>query len=160
MENDGAQLLEAYGNRVRLRVSGICIENDKILLVGHKMPGHQEAFWAPPGGGIQFGETARVGLEREFLEETGLKVCVGEMLLLNEFIGPPLHAIEIFFKIEGYTGTLNKGTDPEFSDSDQIIQQVRFMRLDEIRALPYKASHRIFRDIDNLQDIFKLGNFI
>jgi 8-oxo-dGTP pyrophosphatase MutT (NUDIX family) len=51
------QVHKIFGNKVRLRVCGICINNDGILLVNHRGL-TQGDFWAPPGGGINFGETA------------------------------------------------------------------------------------------------------
>ncbi len=160
MGNEGTQVLELYGNHVRVRACGICIDNGKILLVGHRLPGHLETFWAPPGGGVHFGETARTTVRREFKEEVGLDVEVGELLLLNEFIEPPLHAIEIFFKIEAFTGSVISGADPEFSEGDQIIDQVRFMDLEEIEKLSVKAKHRILVGIRNLDHFFNQSSFI
>ena len=78
-------VLELYGNRLRVRVCGICIRNDQLLLVNHR--GLVEGdFWSFPGGGMQFGETAKECLTREFMEETGLTVEVGDFLFTCEFI--------------------------------------------------------------------------
>ena len=43
-----------YGNRVRVRVCGILIQEDKILLINHKGVGEKGSLWAPPGGGLEF----------------------------------------------------------------------------------------------------------
>lgn len=153
-------MLELYGNRVRLRVCGICVFDDRILLVGHRLPGHNETFWSPPGGGIQFGETSRSALKREFLEETGLQIKVGQILFLNEFIEPPLHAIELFFRIDSFEGTLMAGNDPEFSEASQIIQQVRFMSMTEIQKIPQGSRHRVFKHIQNLNELFDLTGYL
>ena len=61
-----------YGNRVRARACGICIHRGEILLVKHTGLGPEGVLWAPPGGGIEFGESAEDSLKREFKEETGL----------------------------------------------------------------------------------------
>jgi len=160
LEKTGEQLLELYGNRVRLRVCGICTDGDKILLVGHSLPGHFETFWSPPGGGQQFGETSRDTLKREFLEETGLRVDVGEMLFVNEFIEPPLHAIELFFRINSFEGKLITGKDPEFSDDNQIIGETRFMSIDEILTLPEVSRHGILKNIQSVTEILHLSGFL
>ncbi|WP_310590385.1 hypothetical protein [Dyadobacter sp. NIV53] len=52
-----------YENRVRVRACGIYFENDKMLLAGHALNGPEISFWYPPGGGIEFGETAADALK-------------------------------------------------------------------------------------------------
>src|SRR5579862_9492774 len=86
-----------YGNRLRVRACGLCVKNDSLLLVNHEISGR--SFWAPPGGGIQFGETAAECLTREFKEETGLTINVKKFAFCCEFIKQPLHAIELFFEV-------------------------------------------------------------
>ncbi|WP_310590386.1 hypothetical protein [Dyadobacter sp. NIV53] len=82
------------------------------------------------------------------------------MLFMNEFIQPPLHAIELFFLITSATGKLITGTDPEFSTREQIIKEVRFLSIEEIRALPDIFVHSLFKSINSFDDIFKLKGFI
>jgi 8-oxo-dGTP diphosphatase len=160
VENSAAQVLELYGNRVRVRMCGICVDNDKILLTGHRLPGHDNLFWSPPGGGLQFGETSVESLQREFQEETGLKVEVGPVLFLNEFIKPPLHAIEVFFRINSFEGKLVTGKDPELAEADQIIEQVCFMTIEEIERLPEDSKHSIFKGVKSLREILDRNGFI
>ena len=151
---------ELYGNRVRVRVSGICIKDNKILLVNHSLYGSGTSFWNPPGGGVQFGEKAIDALKREFKEETGLKVEAGEMLFMNEFIQPPLHAIEIFFQIFSQEGVVETGADSEFSENDQIIREVKFMDIKEVNELPYECVHSILKQINSFDDILKLKGYV
>ncbi len=160
MEKAGDDLSRLYGNKVRVRACGICIQNDKILLAGHRMSGMSGLFWSPPGGGIQFGENAVEALKREFLEETGLSVEAGELLFLNEFIVPPLHALELFFRIRSFTGDLSLGMDPEFSVDSQILRQIKFMSFEEVKALPSDSVHSFFSRINSLQEIFEIRGFL
>ena len=156
METLDSQVQSLYGGRVRIRVCGICIQENKLLMVNHKLYGSESDFWSPPGGGINFGESASDALKREFVEETGLEVIVGKMLFVNEFIQPPLHAIEIFFEVVDFNGELVAGGDPEFSEHNQILKEVRFLSFDEIEAIPKGSKHGILCDIQSIQDIFTI----
>jgi 8-oxo-dGTP diphosphatase len=131
---------EIYGNRLRVRVCGLCRQNGQILMVNHA--GLRDGpFWAPPGGGMDLGQSAIETLEREFLEETGLTVTVGPMRFVTEFIHPPLHAIELFYEVTVVGGKMVTGSDPELAST---IREVRFLSTDEIDSLPVLAKHGAF----------------
>ncbi|QCR21731.1 NUDIX hydrolase [Pontibacter sp. SGAir0037] len=144
----------AYADKVRLRVSGICIQDDKLLLVRHQATIANNCFWAPPGGGLQFGETVEACLQREFFEETGLQVAVKRFLFLNEFLQPPLHAIELFFEVQILGGQAATGYDPESPADQQLIEEVAFLPMSEIRKIPQPDKHKILHYLINLDDLF------
>ncbi|GLU52398.1 hypothetical protein Dfri01_18590 [Dyadobacter frigoris] len=129
-------------------------------MVRHRFVGDENIFWSPPGGGMQFGESAPETLKREFLEETGLIVEAGEMLFVNEFIQPPLHAIELFFQIKAFSGSIITGSDPEFSEANQIIREVRFTSMEEIKQLPANHVHSLFRNCDSIEDVMALRGYL
>lgn len=134
---------EIYGNRVRIRVCGICCTGDSILMVNHR--GLRDGpFWSPPGGGMEFGVSASENLVREFAEETGLIVTSGPYLFATEFIKNPLHAVELFFSVTTIGGRLQTGHDPEMLRVDAIIQDVRFMTFEELDRMPAEAKHGAF----------------
>lgn len=120
---------QLYGNRIRVRVCGICIENEQILLVCHRPILGDKDYWCPPGGGVDIGETAEEALKREFLEETGYEVEVGKLLKTKEFVQPPLHAIELYFSVKIISGNLIKGHDPEMNTNEQLIKDVSWLPL-------------------------------
>ncbi|MCE7039513.1 NUDIX hydrolase [Dyadobacter sp. CY312] len=155
METPVAAVKELYGNQVRIRVCGICMRDNKILLVNHKLYGEGSDFWSPPGGGVHFGETVVKAMGREFEEETGLLATVGELLFMNEFIQAPLHAIELFFRIDSIEGNLTLGTDPEFQQNEQIIQEVKFFGFEELQRIPGRSKHRIFNTLKRFEDLFE-----
>lgn len=73
--------------RFTIRVYGLLInDQNEVLLVHEKMP-HLH-FTKFPGGGMEFGEGTRDCLKREFMEETGLEVEVGEHLYTTDFFQP------------------------------------------------------------------------
>jgi ADP-ribose pyrophosphatase YjhB (NUDIX family) len=80
-----------FGNHFRIRVNGILIQDQKILLIKHQM-GNGKILWSVPGGGIEFGQNVKSNLKREFEEETGLQVEVQDYLFVHEYLEPPLHA--------------------------------------------------------------------
>lgn len=135
---------EIYGNRARVRVCGICIEEDKVLLVNHAGLAKGD-FWAPPGGGIEPGISAQNNLKREFKEETGLDVEVGAFLFATEYIQAPLHAVELFFAVTRKGGLLGVGSDPEMESGGQIIKDVRFMTFRDVDALGRNEKHGAFQ---------------
>jgi 8-oxo-dGTP diphosphatase len=150
---------KAFGNKLRVRVCGLCVERDQLLMINHQGIREGGDFWAPPGGGLEFGETIEDSLRREFIEETGLVIDIDNFQFMCEFVHPPLHAIEMFFLVEIKRGTLKKGIDPEMKDK-QIIQEVKFMPWTEINGLAPEYRHGIFNLIPESSKILDLkGHF-
>ncbi|TXK45294.1 NUDIX hydrolase [Pontibacter qinzhouensis] len=151
--------LSIYADKLRVRVCGICIHENKLLLVRHQSTVANKAFWAPPGGGLSYAETVEQCLVREFEEETGLQVVVKRFLFVNEFLQEPLHALELFFEVEMVGGQLTKGTDPESAIDQQLIQEVTFLSREEINKLPVHDKHRILQYLFSLDDLLGLPHY-
>lgn len=153
-----SEIIKKYGDRVRLRVCGLCWEQDQLLMVNHIgiTPG---SFWAPPGGGVEFNQTAQESLIREFKEETNLLVTIGQFKFACEFINKPLHAVELFFEVFKVSGKLMLGKDPESEADRQILQDVRWLNFDQIQAIPADERHGIFRLVQSVQGIKTLSGF-
>lgn len=147
-------LISMYGNRVRIRVCGLCWQGDRLLMVNHSGLGERN-FWAPPGGGVEFGSTIHQNLEREMEEETGLQVQTGVFRFACEFLRPPLHSVDLFFETHLRGGVLLTGTDPELN----IIREVRFMGWNEILGIPLNELHGVFRQTRNAEEFRKLTGF-
>nr|WKN39301.1 NUDIX hydrolase [Tunicatimonas sp. TK19036] len=148
-----------FGNQVRVRVCAICFSGDDLLLIAHRGLTEEGYFIAPPGGGIEFGESAEEALYREVEEETGLQIDKPQFLFVHEFIGPPLHAIELFFSADIRGGTLKVGTDPEMEDSGQIIERVQFMSPQEIYAEQKGQFHQIIRHCNHPKELLSLRGY-
>jgi 8-oxo-dGTP diphosphatase len=117
------------------------------------------SFWAPPGGGVEFNQTAQESLIREFKEETNLLVTIGQFKFACEFINKPLHAVELFFEVFKVSGKLMLGKDPESEADRQILQDVRWLNFDQIQAIPEDERHGIFRLVQSVQGIKTLSGF-
>lgn len=123
-------LINQYGNQLRIRICGICVQDNKILLINHSGLNESNEFWSPPGGGLQFGETIEECLKREFLEETNTIILVGKFLKIREFLKPPLHAIELYYEVKIASGIVKKGFDPEMEE--QIINDIQWFNFEQI----------------------------
>ncbi|MEO5975841.1 MAG: NUDIX hydrolase [Chryseolinea sp.] len=149
-----SEIARIYGDRVRVRVCGILFIKDSILLVNHKTIIEGD-FWAPPGGGLEFGETFEECLMREMREESGLEVKVLDFGFGCEYIRDPLHAVELFFWIEQTGGVLRNGNDPEL----QIIEETRFITPQEIASFKSRNMHSIFRRATTKTQFLQLKGF-
>lgn len=154
------EIANLYGGALRIRVCGLCMYENRILVLNHAMYGKDGYFWSPPGGGVAFGETAHAALIREFREECGLAVKPGRLVLVNEHIEAPLHAIELFFEIDSFEGTLITGQDPELPEDGQILRQARFMSWEELSEFADEQRHRIFNLTSSLEGIFEINRYI
>ncbi len=67
-----------------VRVYGILMNENRSLLVSDEFIRGQY-ITKLPGGGLEIGEGTRDCLQREFLEETGLSVTVGEHIYTTDF---------------------------------------------------------------------------
>lgn len=82
------------------RVAGICVQDGKVLL---QKPANDTAY-AFPGGHVAFGETNAETLIREFKEEIGADIRVGELKWVAEVFFPwgnkPCHQICLYYIVE------------------------------------------------------------
>ncbi len=115
---------------MRTRVTGIVIEDDRILLLDQDTDGPRS--WSLPGGKLEPGETLEEALAREMLEETGAKVEVGRLLYVCDNV--EAEVVHITFearRVGGELGAFVAGAD------SRPIRQVVFVDLDELSALGF-----------------------
>lgn len=148
-----------YGNRVRLRVCGIAIHQNKLLLVRHEGLGESGQLWSFPGGGLEFGEDLKSGLIREFKEETNLDIEVMEQLFIYEFIKTPLHAVEIYFRVRICDGSLQTGHDPELEEDVQHLKEARFVTFDELEVMKSGTKHEILQRVHDKEALLNLSGY-
>ena len=117
--------------RPRVRVAGILIEDDRILLIEHTK--NNKKYWLVPVGGVDWGESAAEALIREFKEETGLDIEVEKFLFISETIAPDKqkHVINLYFKIKKVENSSNIMKLGE----EKILTDLRFIPEDEIKNI-------------------------
>src|SRR6188472_2351108 len=71
-------------NRFTIRVYGVLLDETKRVLLSDEFI-RGDYFTKFPGGGMEFGEGTRDCLKREFKEETGLDVIVGEHIYTTDY---------------------------------------------------------------------------
>jgi ADP-ribose pyrophosphatase YjhB (NUDIX family) len=133
---------------VRVSVKAVVVQRGRILLLRHR-DGEGE-WYSLPGGGQEHGETLCEALVRECLEETGVRVRMGRLLFMRDYIAKnhefaeedaDAHQFELMFecRISG-SSDASLGSVP-----DQMQTGVAWMPLEELRVLRFypKAVARI-----------------
>lgn len=148
-----------FEHKVRVRVCGILIEQDQVLMLKHRGVGPGGYLWSPPGGGLEFGEDAQQAIAKEFIEETGLEVIPVSFLFVNEYRDDRFHAVELFFQVEKTGGQLKLGYDPELASTGQILEQVQWLSAEDIMDIDKKFMHNVFHDVKSLDAVLGLRGF-
>lgn len=117
-------------------VYGILIQDEKILLT------KQWDGWDFPGGGIKLGETVHEALMREFKEETGLTVRVGNLVAVEDnFFQPKFdtdqhwQSIQLFYTCEYESGEIS--TEGFVGYEKEYMQAAEWIPLSEIDSLKF-----------------------
>ena len=115
-------------NRPRVRVGGILIEDDRVLLIEHTK--NDRSYWLLPGGGVDWGESIEEAIKREFLEETNLTVEIENFLFISETLAPDntKHVINLYFRVKRISGDMLLG-------EESILSDLKFFTLEEIEKI-------------------------
>lgn len=116
---------------VRVRVAGFLVRDGRLLLISHKKDGN--VYWLLPGGGVDHGESLEEALEREFREELGIAIRVGQPVLMCDSIDPSgkRHIINIIFSCSHENGDISLGKEErlygyDFFSADSISSLAMF----------------------------------
>lgn len=97
----------------------------KLLCVRHKEGENAISgrAWCLPGGGLDPGEALLPAVEREMVEETGVKPQVGNLLYIQQFAFEDREFLELFFHVTNAEDYLNidlSGTSHGATEIDEI----------------------------------------
>ena len=144
-------------SHVRIRCTGLIIENNSVLLVEYDDNG---IHYNLPGGGLEPGETIIEGVAREVFEETTAEVEVGPLALIYEF--PPhkqsgdydenaQHGLHLIFEC-----TLKNHSVPKLPENPDLnqtaVKWIPIEELDSILLIP-NIKNQIKNYIDNKRNI-------
>jgi 8-oxo-dGTP pyrophosphatase MutT (NUDIX family) len=128
------------GLEQRIAAYGLLVDGDRVLMVqareGSDVPGR----WILPGGGVEHGEDPIDTVQREFLEETGLAVVVGDVLgVWSDMIdasgrGVDVHSVSIVYEIDTWAGELVSSTEGHERASSQPIADDDETRMNFVRV--------------------------
>lgn len=90
-------------NVMQVRVTGILIEGEKLLLVKQKVANRN---WSLPGGRVENGEMLEEAMIREMREETGLEVKIKKLLYVCDKPDASPSLLHITFLLEKLTGEI------------------------------------------------------
>ena len=108
----------------RIAVKAIIVHDGKLLVVRHKkykdaLPRASE-YTAVPGGGVEPGEAITAVMERELIEELGIKPVVGKLLFVQQFSFADMEHIEFFFEIKNAADYLHVDLEKTTHGSTEI----------------------------------------
>ena len=110
-----------------IRAQCLITRGNQVLMVKHRHQGLE--WWCLPGGGVESQETAADAALRELEEEC----CVTGKILCQSSVYIDGSGIEAdTFLIDIGNQEPHMGSDPEFSEEDQILADVRWLSLPEI----------------------------
>jgi 8-oxo-dGTP diphosphatase len=109
------------------RAQALVVRKNKVLMVKH-CEGNN-SYWCLPGGGINKDEDPSVACLRELKEECNL---TGAIIRKTSEINFGINESHFTFLIDIDNQEPTLGFDPELINSKQILQDVRWLELNEI----------------------------
>jgi ADP-ribose pyrophosphatase YjhB (NUDIX family) len=115
-----------------IRCRAIIIHEGKFLVVKHTP---ESAFYALPGGHLEWGEDIKECMSRELEEELGVRGEIGRLFYVNTFIDEGVQSVEFFFEIKNakdYAST----SRPVGSHASELHEIRWVQKDDDVNILP------------------------
>lgn len=131
----------------RISAGVLVINQDKILLVNHKKPGHYD-FWVAPGGGVLGTEDIKSAAIREVKEETGLTVDSLRLAYIEEFYKPNVRECKFWFCTNSSNGELHTEQKSAKRENITDVQFVSRSKLNDLTVFPSVVADQLWDDIE------------
>ncbi|SDE15783.1 ADP-ribose pyrophosphatase YjhB, NUDIX family [Paracoccus isoporae] len=123
--------------RPRLAVRAAILRGDRLLVVNAYPPEYGSDLWCLPGGGAEAGQSLHENLIREVMEETGLSITVGAIILVNEFKDSKagFHQVDLIHR-----ATLSEGDGSAMvlADPEGVVDRARWVTRSELAKLHHR----------------------
>lgn len=142
--------------KLRVRVAAL-IRNDKGEFLLIKQRKKNKDYWLLPGGGVEFGESATIALERELKEELNLEISKCEFLLINESIDPNggRHLIQLVFEVNV------KKFNPSIPKKEKAIIEFAFHSVEAVLELELRPDIKsYFKETNKEKSRFIKSNWV
>lgn len=141
-------------DKPRIRVAGITIQGDEILLIEHTKK--DKKYWLVPGGGVDWGESTEEALIREYKEETNLDIEVKDFLFFSEAISPDKnkHVINLYFLV-----IIKTDSEPMKIGGESNLSDLRYVSKEEIKDIKLypNIKEQLLKILNNEQMSSYLG---
>lgn len=121
---------------IKTRVAGVFVREGKILLVRHEKDGR--SYWLLPGGGLEYSESLEAALERELMEEAGLKVKAGRLLFIAESLPPDKHRHVINVVL---AGEILAG-EAKLNEVSERLKEVAWVPREQLSGLSFQPDFK------------------
>ncbi len=109
-------------------VGGIVIRQGQVLLVKHNY-GNLQGQWLLPGGHVDLGENLDAAIEREVMEETGVRaIARGIMAVRSKILPDSRVEVYVVFLMDYLSGEASVGSPTE-------IEAVGYFTLEQVKHL-------------------------
>lgn len=136
----------------RLALRAIILQDARLLLVNAYPASHGSDLWCAPGGGMEPGQSIPANLQREVHEETGLRISVGQLALVNEFYNPAngFHQVDLYFRCQIAGGTL----DRDWRDPAAVVTERQYFSRQDLSAIRLKPDSLADVAFDGIGPVF------